>query len=104
MTMSGSARSLRVSRRAANRPLKSGTDVSGRSVVMFHSDDDVPSLAPGIDVSVSLGHLRERVTPIDDRLELSRLRQLREETQVLWAHGGWPGDDFPAARQRHPWR
>ena len=44
---------------------------------MLQSDDDIPPLSPGIHIAVSLGDLLERVAPINDRFEFSRLSQLR---------------------------
>ena len=56
------------------------------SVVMLQSYDDISLLAPGIDVAVSLGDLLERIAPIDNGFEFSRLRhpvagQRRERAQ-----------------------
>jgi hypothetical protein len=52
---------------------------------------------------MSLGDLLERIAPIDDRFEFTRLSQSREKTQIFRAPGRWPSDDFLAARHRHPW-
>jgi hypothetical protein len=46
-----------------------------------------------VDVSVSLGHLVERVPSIDDGFELPRRSKLPEETHIYRAHGCRAGDD-----------
>ena len=59
------------------------------SIVMLQSYDDISLLAPGVDVAVSLGDLLERIAPINDRSEFSRLSQPREKTEaVILAFGG----------------
>ena len=47
---------------------------------MLQSYDDISLLASGVDVAVSLGDLLERIAPINDRFEFSRLSQPREKT------------------------
>ncbi len=41
------------------------------SVVVFHRDNDIALLVALIDVPMGIGHLLERVAPIDDRFEVS---------------------------------
>ena len=43
------------------------------SVGMLQSYDDISLLVPGVDVAVSVRDLLERIAPINDRLEFSRL-------------------------------
>ena len=54
---------------------------------MLHRYYDISLLTPGVDVAVGLGDLLERIAPINDRLEFSRLSQLRQEAQILGAPG-----------------
>jgi hypothetical protein len=48
-------------------------------VVMPHSDDHIPLFVSLFDIPVSLGHLFQRIAPINDRFYLSCLNQLFEE-------------------------
>ena len=66
---------------------RSGKAVGGSAlsgfVVIFHSDDYIPLLVPCFDIPVSLGHLVQRIAPIDDRFDLSRLDKLADEGKIL---------------------
>jgi hypothetical protein len=53
------------------------------SIRMLHRDDDISLFVPVFDISVSLGHLLQRVAPIDNGLQFSRLNQPSEENQVF---------------------
>jgi hypothetical protein len=45
-------------------------------------DDHVAFLVTGIDVSVGFHDLLERIDPVDDGLDLARLRQISEQDQI----------------------
>jgi len=50
---------------------------------MFHSDDHIPLLVSCFYISVSLGHLFQRIAPIDDRYDLPGFDELVQKNQVL---------------------
>jgi hypothetical protein len=48
-------------------------------VIVFHGYDDIALFAPLIDIPVGVGHLFQRIAPIDERFELARFNQIFEE-------------------------
>jgi hypothetical protein len=45
-------------------------------LVVFHSDDYISLFVPFLDVPEGLGSLLQRIASIDDRFQLSRLKEL----------------------------
>ena len=64
---------------------------------MINGYDDASPFVPGIDIGMCLDNLFERIVPVDDRFERSRLSQLFDVKQILRALSCGPRKDFLAA-------
>jgi hypothetical protein len=53
-------------------------------VVLFQSDDDLPSGVTFIQIPHRLGDFAQPVTPVDDRRDLSGPQEIARNGQVLW--------------------
>jgi hypothetical protein len=69
---------------------------------MLDVDDDAPLFVPSINIGMSLDNPFQRIAPVDDRFELSGLRQLLQKIHILGALGCRPGEDSLAARHCGP--
>jgi len=69
---------------------------------MGHRDDDIALFVSGVDVPVSLDHVFQGIASIDDRVDLPRLNQLCEESQILRLLACCPTYDLLAASPGSP--
>ena len=59
-------------------------------MLLPHSDDDISLFMPLFDIAVRLGDLLQRINPVYDRFDLSRLDQLCEEDKIFDLLTCWP--------------
>ena len=59
---------------------------------MCHNDDDISLFVASFDVPMSLGDLLQRITSIDDRLQLSRFYEVFEEDEIFRLRLRYPAD------------
>src|SRR5689334_11160081 len=71
-------------------------------LLVLQSYSDIPLLPPGVDITVRLGNLFERIASINEDLEFSRLRQLRQESQILGEPVCRSCNDFLGGGHRYP--
>jgi hypothetical protein len=62
-------------------------------LALSHADDHIAPLMALVDVTVRVGHLRERIASIDDGLETSRRREFSEQAHILGAPARGPGPE-----------